>query len=143
MIQGSIFPAIREYYRSNIDFKNFIDNIKPDDIYDCIDKIVKVSNEYDIEGVNSEFLKGLFGEDFCVFLQNFIQAPTWLSNECTPSIIESLYRAHGFYEIKRVHNFVKRKDIRKFFAPLHYDLNDPISKILYGQGYVQFIGRKK
>jgi hypothetical protein len=87
-------------------------------------------------------MKSLFGMDYCVFLQNFIQAPTWFSNECTPEFVESLYSRAGFVNVRRLKSFVKRSDIRKFFAPLHYDRDYDISKILYGQGYVQYIGEK-
>ncbi len=142
LIQGTIFPAIRERYRQDAKFKNFIDGIHPKVIHKAIDRIVSLAKERTGEDLRAGFLKSLFGEDFCVFLQNYIQAPVWLSNECTPEFVEEMYKANGFTEITRLNSFVKRKDVRKFFAPLHFDRDEPLSQILYGKGYVQFIGRK-
>ena len=54
-----------------------------------------------------------------------------------------LYEENGFRDVVRHNYFVKRTDIRKFSAPLHYHRNNPISKVLYGYGGVQYIGIKK
>jgi ubiquinone/menaquinone biosynthesis C-methylase UbiE len=142
LVQGAIFPAIRAYYRENDEFRAFIDHISPKLIHDAIDKVVVDTQNQTEEVLDGAFLKGLFGEDFCVFLQNYIQAPAWLSNECTPTVIEELYRAHGFTNIQRLNSFCRRTDIRKFFAPLHYDRDYPMSRILYGEGYVQYVAQK-
>ena len=53
-----------------------------------------------------------------------------------------MYKKNGFSKVKRIKKFVKRTDIRKFFAPLHFERDNHISKILYGDGYMQFIGKK-
>jgi ubiquinone/menaquinone biosynthesis C-methylase UbiE len=142
LMQGVIMPAVRAHYRKDAEFKAFIDNVAPDQIHTIIDKIVADTAKYSGEKLDANFLKSLFGVDYCVFLQNFIQAPTWWSNECTPEFVEGLYREAGFRNVRRLKSFTKRSDIRKFFAPLHYDLEHPFSKILYGQGYVQYVGEK-
>jgi len=64
------------------------------------------------------------------------------SNVCTPELIEELYRSNGFVDVTRINEFVKRDDIRKYVASLHYDRDYPLSKLLYGKGYVEYIGRK-
>jgi len=53
-----------------------------------------------------------------------------------------MYKKNGFSNIKRIKKFVNRTDVRKFFAPLHYERESQISKMLYGQGYMQFIAKK-
>ena len=45
-------------------------------------------------------------------------------------------------EVRRLRRYVKRENIRKFSAPLHYDVEHPISKLLYGSGNLEFIGKK-
>jgi SAM-dependent methyltransferase len=142
VMQGVIMPALREHYRKDLEFKNLIDNISPDTIHTTIDKIVVDAKMFANHDLDADFLKSLFGWDYCVFLQNFIQAPTWWSNECTPLFVEALYRDNGFTDVKRLQSYITRNDIRKYFAPLHYDREHPISRILYGEGYVQYIGRK-
>lgn len=142
VMQGVIMPALREHYRTDQAFKTLIDNISPDTIHGTIDKIVSDAKTHANQDIDGQYLKSLFGWDYCVFLQNFIQAPTWWSNECTPTFVEGLYRDAGFVNVRRLGSYTKRTDIRKFFAPLHYDREHPISKILYGDGYVQYIGQR-
>ena len=143
LMQGVIMPAVRKHYRSDKKFKNFIDNINTDTLHELIEKVIDDSKNFGVKDLLSKsILKSLFGEDYCVFIQNFIQAPTWWSNECTPKFVEELYKKNGFKNIKRLSSFTIRSDVRKYFAPLHYDLNHPISKILYGEGYVQYVGEK-
>ena len=142
LVQGRMMPAAREHYREDQWFKSLIDNISPQLIHGVIDKICADSEKYGGEKLDSAFLKSLFGEDFCVFLQNFIQAPQWWTNECTPEYVEGLYKKYGFVKIERLKEFVKRTDVRKYFAPLHYDWDHPVSKALYGNGYVKYIASK-
>jgi ubiquinone/menaquinone biosynthesis C-methylase UbiE len=141
-LMDAVFPALQQYYRRNDDFKSFIDTISPDVIHDTFDKVARDHKEFTGESLDVEIFKGLLGLDFCVFLQNFIQRPTDFSNECTPGLVENMYKSHGFGEVKRLHHYVKRTDIRKLFAPLHYDWNHPVAKALYGSGFVQYIGRR-
>jgi len=142
LIQAVILPAIRKHYKTNKEFKKFIDNINFSEIDKILKFIVKVNKKNKGPNINYGFLKSLFGEDFCVFLHNHIQAPYWLTNECSKELIASMYKKNGFKEVRRIKKFVKRDDIRKFFAPLHFERDSQISKLLYGQGYMQYIGKK-
>lgn len=142
LVQSIVLPAIRKHYQSDKNFKKFIDNLKFKEIDKIIKFIIRVSKENKGPKINYNFLKSMLSEDFCVFLHNHIQAPYWLTNECSKEFIVSMYKKNGFSNIRRIKKFVKRTDIRKFFAPLHFERESRISKILYGQGYMQFIGKK-
>ena len=134
-------PAIRKYYRENNEFKDFIDNVSPKDFHEAVDMVMKGTNKYGGEKINLEFIKPLFDVDFCVLLQNFTQAPVRLS--VSEDFIKRLYSSNGLKEVRRLRRYVKRKNIRKFFAPLHYEVENPISKLLYGSGNLEFIGKKE
>jgi ubiquinone/menaquinone biosynthesis C-methylase UbiE len=142
VMQGVIFPALRSHYRANADFRALIDNLSPTLAHNIIDRICETSVKHGGGDLNAPFLKSLFGEDFCMFLHNFIQAPTWYSNECTPEYVENLYRNHGFKNVRRLSRFVKRQDIRKYFAPIHFDREWDFSKTMYGEGVPIYIGQK-
>jgi len=141
-LMEAIFPALQDYYRNNSFFRTFVDTLNPDVIHGAINLITSEHELRTGEKLDPSFLKSLFGEDFCVFIQNYVQRPTDFSNECTPEIVEAMYREHGFRKIVRMNHFVKRTDVRKFFAPLHYHWDHPVSRALYGEGFVQFIGQK-
>ncbi len=141
-LMEAVFPALQSYYRANEQFRQFIDSIRPSVIHGAIDLIVDEHGKRTNEALDGSFLKALFGEDFCVFLQNYIQRPTDFSNDCTPEVVETMYREHGFTKIVRMNHFVKRTDIRKFLAPLHYHWDHPVAQSLYGEGFVQYLGQK-
>ena len=42
--------------------------------------------------ISKKILKSLFGEDYCVFVQNFIQAPTWWSNGARQNLLKICIR---------------------------------------------------
>jgi len=140
---AAIFPALQKYYQENAYFKEFIDTISPEVIHDTIDFALNEHRDRTGEAVASEGIKSLFGVEFCVFLQNYIQRPNELSSQCTPEFVESLYEENGFTDVERLNFYVKRTDVRKFSAPLHYNWDHPVSKALYGQGAVQYLGVKK
>ncbi len=143
VMQGVIFPALRSHYRDNLEFRKFIDELRPDQIHSVIEKCALDSEKLGGEILDASYLKSLFGEDFCVFIQNFIQAPTWWSNECTPEFVEGLYKKANFENVRRLGSFTRRTDVRKYFAPLHYDRDYWFSNLMYGQGYVQYVGEMR
>jgi ubiquinone/menaquinone biosynthesis C-methylase UbiE len=143
LIQSVILPAIRKHYKKNKEFKKFLDNVKVNDLKNIFNFISLKSKKNNGPYISSNFLTKLFHQDFIVFLRNHIQAPTWLTNECDLEFINSLYKKNGFKRINRIKKFVKRTDVRKYFAPLHFMRDHWFSKILYGQGYMQFIAQKK
>ncbi len=142
LIQGVILPAVRKYYNTNKNFKKFIDKLNHQEISKILKFIVENSKNLNGPNLDLQFLKTMFSEDFCVFLHNHVQAPYWLTNECSKEFITSMYKKNGFKNVRRIKKFVHRTDIRKYFAPLHFQRDSHISKILYGQGYMQFIGQK-
>jgi len=143
LIQEVIFPAIRNYYNENNEFKKFIDSLSTNKIETYLIKLEQDMKRYYGEKIDKKYLKKMFDEVFITFLHNYIQAPKWWSNETTPHFIEKLYKKNGFSEIKKINKFVKRENVRKYFSGFHYDNNFSLSKILYGHGYVTYIGKKK
>jgi hypothetical protein len=85
-------------------------------------------------------MKDLLDEDLCVFIQNFTQAPVRLAID--EKFIRTHYSKHGFAVPNKLKRYVKRENIRKFFAPLHFDSENAISKLLYGSGNLEFLAQK-
>lgn len=121
IIEGVIFPALREHYRKNAEFKAFIDNIKPSDFEELLNKISNDVLKFNKEIIDCSQAAKYFDEDFCVYLQNAIQPPSRLHQECSSEYVTNLYEKSNFVEINRLKRYVLRKNLRKFFAPLHYD----------------------
>lgn len=140
LFEDAILPALRTYYRENPEFKTFIDNISPEDFHGTIDTIREGMKKYTGEEVDLRLLKDLLDVDLCVTIQNGIQAPIRL--RIPETTIQSYFSTNHFTNVRRLRRYIKRKNIRKFFAPLHHQVDNPISKLLYGSGNLEFIGEK-
>lgn len=138
LLEGIVFPAIREYYKTNEDFKAFVDNISSND-FECIaQKAIKDMKHF----ANQEVIynKALFDEDLCLTIQDIIQAPSRINTQYSIEDVENLFQVHGFQKIRRLNRYVLRNNIRKYLAPFHYDKTHPFSKLLYGDGYIEYLG---
>jgi ubiquinone/menaquinone biosynthesis C-methylase UbiE len=140
LIENAIIPAVRDYYATNPAFKQLIDNIEPNVFKLLFSKIEQDIYHHTGEQINLN--SQLFDEDLCVFLQNAIQPPSRYVELCNTEFISSMYEKHGF-ECRRLSRYVKRDNLRKLFSPLHFDREHPFSKILYGEGSMEFIGVKR
>ncbi|MCG2694954.1 class I SAM-dependent methyltransferase [Candidatus Parcubacteria bacterium] len=144
-IEEEFFPSIRRFYRKNKVFKTLIDNITPDIFVEMFESIVRGMKRH--TGEKAKFdrktIKRLFDIDFCTFLQNVTQVPNrhilWLDEKTA----FKLFVENGFEKPVRCRRYVKRKNIRKYFAPLHYDSDNKFARLLYGPGNLEYIARKK
>lgn len=140
-LEDCIIPAARTYYNENADFKKLIDNISPDDFAQIFDLIEKVSLEFNVGlPITKQKFKQLFDLDFCVMLQNLMQPPVRL--KINEEYVRNCYKKGSFQDIVRLKRFVKRENIRVFTAPLHYHVENPISKIMYGSGNLELLAQK-
>jgi SAM-dependent methyltransferase len=135
-----ILPGIRDYYQTNSEFKLLIDSVSPETFGDLFEFInIEMSKKNQL-GVNMSFIKDMFDVDFCTTLQNLIQAPVRL--ELSPEFFNTQYTMHGFNTPMRLRRYVMRENIRKYLAPLHFQKDHPLSKILYGEGNLELIAIK-
>lgn len=135
-----VLPSIREFYRANSEFKTLIDNISPDDFSGLFEFINRELISRGQTGVDLNYLAEMLDVDFCTTLQNLIQAPVRLA--LSTEFFNTEFSKNGFENPRRLRRYVIRDNIRKYLSPLHFQLDHPISKILYGDGNLEFIARK-
>ena len=142
LIETVISNAMKEYYRENKLFKEFIDDISPSDLHEGIDFITEKMQEngsiIDMTLVNQ--FKSLLDEDLCVSYQNTIQSETRFSH--SQEFIKARLERNGFNDYTRIKRYVKRNNLKKFLSPLHYYNENKFSKILYGEGWCDTISTK-
>lgn len=141
LLEEAVIPAVREYYRNNAEFKAFIDNVDPDNFEGAAQHVSETMMKQTGEDPKLDALIKLLDVDFCVMLQNLIQAPVRLA--VPETMIRNLYSEQGFEDVKRLRRYVMRKNIRKYLAPFHYAHDHPMSKLFWGSGNLEFIARKK
>jgi SAM-dependent methyltransferase len=140
-LEQAIYPALREHYRRTPAFKSFIDGIKPADLQAIVDLVMTGLAEHEGEHIDLSAFKALLDTDLCVTMQNILQAPVRLSIP-EPMILE-MY-GDQFDQPRRLRRYVKRTNIRRFLAPLHYATPDNTTlQLWYGSGNLEFIARKK
>jgi SAM-dependent methyltransferase len=140
-LEQSIYPALREHYRRTPEFKFFIDAIKPADFHAIVDLIAAGLSEHEGERNGLSAFKSLLDTDLCVTIQNILQAPVRLQVPET-----TIFEMYGdrFDQPRRLRRYVKRENIRRFLAPLHYATPDNATlQLWYGSGNLEFIARKK
>lgn len=136
----ALYPAIRGYYRRDADFKAWVDTISPESFSELFDFMEGQAEAQGAEPLRLHELKELFDVDLCVSIQNIIQAPVRLS--ISPEFVEAHYVQYGFEAARRLQRYVHRKNIRKFFAPLHFARQHPVARFLYGSGNLEYIAHK-
>lgn len=142
LMEEKIFPAVREYYNENPDFKEFIDNIKINNVRETIAGINEVLAEQGKAPIDATMAETLFDVDYITYLQNVIQAPTRHIFYIDEEWSAKSYTEYGFEDPKRCRRFVERKNIRQFLAPLQYNTNLKLGKLLFGGGNLEFISKK-
>lgn len=136
----AIYPAIRDHYRDNRAFRELIDHLQPSDFHALLDFIATTLRDRQGESIDVGGLKELIDTDLCVTIQNILQAPVRL--QISPEWIAHAYGSHGFEAPRPLKRYVTRHNIRKYFAPLHYFREHPVSQLLYGSGNLEYIARK-
>jgi ubiquinone/menaquinone biosynthesis C-methylase UbiE len=143
LIETKIIDSIRGFYRENKEFKKLIDNINPNILNTFITFILSTAREngQKLNAKNEKILKELLDEDLCISMQNTIQCEKRECHQLT--FVKKFLLDNDFYQIRRLKRYVIRNNIRKYFSPLHFDSDNKFSKILYGDGWVDLIARKR
>lgn len=139
LIEDAIIDPVRAYYKSNATFRQFIDGVQPAQLHGAIDFIGAALRKRG-EAIDLNAVKPLIDEDLCVYFQNVCQAPTRL--KLSRAFLLSLLEKNGLTEIRPLKRYIERKNVRKFLAPLHYECEHPMSKVLFGTGSIEYIARK-
>lgn len=141
--EGAINLWIRDYYRNNAEFKNIIDNISPKTFSELLSFISSEIEKHAGEKIDLSSFESLFDVDLCVTIQNVIQAPIRLTQELNQEWVEKQCVKNMCEDLKRLQRYVKRENVRKFLAPFHFNKEHWVSRLLYGEGNLEFICRKK
>ena len=140
-----LLPAWRQAYQEVPEFRAIIDGLTPERMKNYgaryLQTLAAHDPTVDIAAVGS--LLSLFTLDTVTFFQNALQAPTQLGPQLSEAWARTHYEALGFTNVRRVGDrYWRRNDIRKFAAPLHFDHEHPIGRVIYGDGHVKMMGEK-
>ena len=100
----------------------------------------EVARGYGDSAPELDQIQGLIDTDLVVFFRNALQPPPRL--RFTVAEVEECLTEAGFEKLERLNRYVRRENFRRFFAPLHTDRDSDLSRILYGEGSLEFLARK-
>jgi len=140
-----LLPAWRQAYQEVPEFRAIIDGLTPERMQEYgaryLQTLAAHDPTVDMAAVGS--LLSLFTLDTATFIQNALQPPTALGPQLTEEWARAHYEALGFTNVRRVgQRYWQRNDIRKLVAPLHFDHEHPIGRVIYGSGHVKMMGEK-
>lgn len=145
IVDRYIFPALRQAYVEDAEFRRFIDTLDAADVRAQLTECFETASRKDPRipaGLGAQ-IAALFSLDTANFTQNALQPPMQQGAKLTEAWArEQLYRL-GMKNIRRVsERYWMRNDVRRYLAPLHYRLDLPIPRMLYGNGHVKMIAEK-
>lgn len=146
--KGIIYQCInylRTRYNTDAEFKELVDNLDIHQIDNSIDCLLEEKEKF--EGCTEEekkFIKSLFNSDLLCTFKDRIQAPTYSNFDFSNEQIKTWFVEQGYTNIVRLTRYVKGfENVRKYLSPLYYHYDNPLSKLFFGEGYIQMIGVKK
>lgn len=153
-IQGGLMDELtetaRKYIRENADPKNgklwtdYIKGLSLNDVHEVLEAMNKTRKEHGDSEMPLELFLNLFDTDYTTFLQNVLRAPTQHQKKLTLQWATQTLLENGFEEPKRCKRYVHRENVRNFWAPLHYNSDIWLSRLLFGEASnMEIISRKK
>ena len=145
--KGLIYVCVnhlRDLYKKDAEFRKTIDNMNVDSLTHNVEWILDEKEKY--EGCTSEekdYFRGMFDNDLILTIKDRLQAPTYHRFDFSEAQIRGWYEREGYKNIRRITRYTKYfKNMRKYFVPMYYHYDHPLSRLLFGEGYIQMIGTK-
>jgi ubiquinone/menaquinone biosynthesis C-methylase UbiE len=145
IVDRYIIKALRSAYQEDQEFKEFIDTLDFKSLNSELSQIYNKCKMYDqrLSYIPEDFLSSLITLDSTTFWQNWLQVPV----QNGPFLSEDWGRTemakNGLVNIRRPsETYWLRNDFRRFLAPIHFCLDSPLAKLLYGNGHVKLTGEK-
>lgn len=145
ILDTHIIPALRKAYKDTPEFKDFVDNLNADDVQSHLARYVDIARTKDktIDVSNYEAFFKLFTLDSATFVQNVIQVPVRQEIALGLEWITETLKDLGITKVQRLPTaYWPRNDFRKYLAPVHYDYDNPLTKLFYGDGHLKVIAEK-
>jgi 2-polyprenyl-3-methyl-5-hydroxy-6-metoxy-1,4-benzoquinol methylase len=135
---------LRSLYFSDAAFKAMIDNLEIDAVREYVQWLSdEIRAQEELTSSEERALLGLVDSDLILTIKDRLQAPTYHDFRFREHEIRQWFTDEGYTDIRRIARYTRGfKNLRKYLAPLYLNYEHPVSKLLFGDGYIQMIGRK-
>lgn len=135
---------LRERYQQDVIFRQIVDNLRAEQLVWWVEWLLAERRAHEETTPEEEaFFRSLFDRDLVLTIKDRLQAPTWNGFAFTEAQVRDWYLVAGFDEVERVTRYPRGiGNIRRFLAPLFHRYDIPLARLLFGEGFIQLIGRK-
>ena len=136
--------VFRKWYGDEPEFRQMIDDLDGDQLMSGFRWLKRTMEENDDSSgavVSEALFAELFDQDLTLTIKDRIQVPCY---DRTPfEDLKRLLAELGFGNIRRVRGDYQRfPNIRRYLAPLYADVDNPVARVLYGEGYLKIFADK-
>lgn len=135
---------LREKYQQDEVFRQIVDNLSAEQLMWWVEWILVERRTHEETTPKEEaFFRSLFDRDLVLTIKDRLQAPTWNEFAFTEAQVRDWYVAAGFAEVERVTRYPRGiGNVRRFLAPLYHRYENPLARLLFGDGFIQLVGKK-
>jgi SAM-dependent methyltransferase len=135
---------LRRRYRSEPRFREQVDGLTYPELRDLIDWLLTRREEEEGGiGAEREFVHSLFDADLLLTLRDRLQAPTYHGFQFSEAQVRRWFESASYEEIRRITRYPRGfRNLRRFLSPLYQEYRHPAARALFGEGYIQMIGRR-
>ena len=135
--------TLRSRYQEDLEFKDLIDSLNAEkfkDGFSWLQRSLQNNGHGGGDIISEEIFSELFDEDLVLTIKDRLQSP--LYDRTSLSDLAQELTSCGFININRKVFYNHFPNIRRYLAPLYFDINHPFAKLLYGDGNLQIFGEK-
>ncbi|MFQ5713603.1 MAG: class I SAM-dependent methyltransferase [Candidatus Scalinduaceae bacterium] len=140
-----ISGLLRKKYKEDSHFKKYIDSMdskRLDENIDWLSEQMEKGGDHLLKEEKALFwAKKLTDKDLLLTIRDQLQAPTY--EEFSEIQIRSWFKKQGFVDVKRLSRYPQYNNIRRFLSPLYFNYKHELAVLLFGEGVIQMIGKKK
>jgi hypothetical protein len=135
---------IRNHYEADDEWRHTIDELDAGDfekVFIWIGQEMARHGDDFASRIPVELFRQMFDADMVLTIKDRIQSPVY--EEFAEQEALNLLKTNGFENIVRVANYTKLNNVRRFLAPFYLETTNKISRMLYGEGFLQFLADKR
>lgn len=146
--EGGLMKAItrvaHQMYEKEAEWKLFIDGLTADQIEDMAGWLAaEMRAQGDLAGADmlaAVISRQFVDQDLILTIFDRVKAPAY--NDMRETDFLGVLDDFGFRDRRRIHHYHQFNNVRRFLAPLYHDPKHPLSRMMYGEGILEYFATR-
>ncbi|OAI45217.1 hypothetical protein AYO42_03185 [Rhizomicrobium sp. SCGC AG-212-E05] len=142
-LMKAITRAAHDLYLNDESFRDHIDGLTAETMRGALRWIGREMLANDDKAGNTmlaDSIVNLLDQDLVLTIFDRIKAPAY--NDITEADLLAVLDEFGFTQRRRISHYHQFKNVRRFLAPMYYRPHDPLAKVMYGEGMLEYFARR-